>query len=288
MYTNEKIEVQSNGEIIVRDHSDGRRRKADKRRDQIAAKLNAKYIGVKKIVSKKLNKPVTYEYILLALKNGTVLEMTKPAFENKHKVNAGKKKKNSFAELVISAYLEKHGIPFMREARIAGFTFSERYQELKDTLSEEENKTLDEVSRSIMDFIIFPNEKDEPTKLMPINGSFHNTKYDASWAKFTETGLAAKLGFVCEAIDTSSFKSTKNDPKAVEYILKEVSDVLGIPFDYSFMEEYSEILNKKEAINAIQLQTSAIARQFITELQAYGLDYAEIVANEMKKMSRKH
>lgn len=287
MYTNEKIEIQSNGESFIRNHSDSRRRKADKKRDHIAAKLHTKYLGVRKIVSKKLENPTTYEYILLGLKNGTILEMSKAAFENKLKVNSGKKKKNSAAELVIAAYLEKNNIHFMREARIAGFNISERYMNIKDTLSEEEKNVLDAISHSIMDFIIFPRSKDEPTRLIGINGSMHYAKYDASWSKFTETGLAAKLGFVCDIIDSSSFKTTKDDPKAVEFLLREISDTLGIPCDYDFIGEYTEIAKKKENEDRLEVQAIAIAKKLLAELNEYGLDFADIVATENKKAKRK-
>lgn len=285
MYTKEKIEI-CNGVIYKRNNADGRTAKADKKRDAIAQKLHVEYLGVRKVPTG--DTPNQYNnYVLLGLKNGNVLEMTMPAFENKSKVNNGKMKRNCSAELFISAFLEKHGIHFMREATIKGFTLSKQYANLKNELSEEDNEFLGSFTRSIKDFIIFPKNATEPTKLLAVDGSMHNALYDAHWEKFAESGLASRLGFSCHVIDTSSYASTKNNDEANESILRQLCEILNLPYDGEFMEQYKAILDEKEAElhskSHKEEQLSEIMKNLMKFCDKEEIDLQKIVKSLKKK-----
>lgn len=85
---------------------------------------------------------------------------------------------------------------------------------------------MKKLEKAIADFIVF--REDGPSIILAINGSFHHKQYDVLWKQFLASGLAEKLGYQYLVVDTSEYKSIKNNKMAQMDLLEKVSNMLGI------------------------------------------------------------
>ena len=227
--------------IVERIKLNGEARKVDKKRASIAAQMDVKYLGVKETIA-NIDKPSLQQKIVVEMPNKTILAMSLNTFLHKEEVNKNCKKFN-VSENLVAEHLLKNGVKFFREVSINGYELSENFQQKKFT--NDELNLLKKLEKAIADFIVF--REDGPSLILSINGSFHHKQYDCLWKQFMTSGLAEKLGYQYQVVDTSEYKSVKNNKNAQMDLLEKVSQVLGIEAPTEEMkEEYETAITCKQ------------------------------------------